>query len=208
MEDQFIDKAKTWDTIPWKNRLAEEAYQLVKDRININPSWKMFDIGGGTGLFSLKFLDDLAEITVVDTSEAMLKVLREKIAEQNLTSVKIKECELQEDTFPEKSFDFCISMMTLHHIENLEELFCNVYKILTPGGRVAFIDLAAEEGDFHPEGVEYVYNGFEESQLITPLEKAGFKECQSSSSLSVTKPSKLGEIKTYPILLITAKKPI
>ncbi len=206
MKDQFLEKAKTWDTTAWKENLAEDVYQKIVNELSIDPKCKLVDIGGGTGLLSLKFLNNLAHVTVVDTSEGMLSVLRKKIDAYQLTEVDIIEGELERGTFENETVGLCISMMTLHHIKDLTSLFELIYDMLTPGGSVAFVDLAKEDGNFHPAGSVYVHNGFTSEELLAPLKKAGFIDCSVESAFSIPRTMENGETKTYPLLLVCASK--
>ena len=206
MADQFKDKAMDWDHIPWKQRLAQDAYNAITSKIIISSETKLVDLGGGTGLLTLKFINDVSEIIIVDTSEGMLDVLRKKIQTQNLDNVKIINRVLSSGVLPDNSCELIISMMTLHHIDDLSSLFKCFYEILVSGGNVAFVDLKKEDGDFHPEGVEYVYNGFEREDLQIPLKEAGFKNINFDEVAVISKESSTGLVKEYPIWLLTASK--
>ena len=81
---------------------------------------------------------------------------------------------LSPGVLPENSSELIISMMTLHHIEDLHTVFKCFYEILVSGGSIALVDLAKEDGDFHSDDAVYVYDGFEKEDLTLPLEKAGF----------------------------------
>ena len=206
MTDQFKDSARTWDEIPWKRRLAQDAYSAITSRIRISPEARLIDFGGGTGLLTLKFINDVARITVIDTSEGMLDMLRQKIREQKLENLEIIDRTLTIGILPENSCELIISMMTMHHIEDLSSLFKCFYEILVPDGNIAIVDLAKENGDFHAEGVEYVHNGFEKESLQLPLETEGFSNIEFSNLTKVSKESSKGELKEYPIWLVVAAK--
>ena len=73
----------------------------------------------------------------VDFSVAMLQKARKKISGSVMW--------LQEDfdslPFLEASFDLVISGFTLRSVQKLQEFLGRVHRILTPGGRAAFLDL-------------------------------------------------------------------
>ncbi|MCP4295244.1 MAG: class I SAM-dependent methyltransferase [Proteobacteria bacterium] len=174
--------------------------------MKITPDDKLMDLGGGTGLLALKFKNQLSKITVVDTSEAMLDVLRAKIKQQQITNVEIFDKNLVPGAFPEGSFDLVISMLTLHHVQDLDLLFETFSAMLTRHGHIALVDLAKEEGDFHQGYAEYVYNGFEPETLKEPLKKAGFRDIKIDEKFSVTREFPDGSNKEYPLLMITASR--
>lgn len=206
MRDQFSEKAGEWDKVPWKRDLAEQAYLKIREEMAINREWTLADIGGGTGLFTLKFLNDVKNLVVIDTSESMLAILREKIGHFSLEGISIVDSEYDGETFPGESVGLFISMMTLHHIPDLPKLFKDVRKALAPHGKIAFIDLKKEPGDFHNEGVEYFHKGFEEEEIRDMLKEAGFSSISVRPEFSVTKESRYGIKKDYPILLVIASK--
>ncbi len=206
MTDQFMDRAKCWDEIPWKIKLAQETYEAICSKIDIRPDTRLVDFGGGTGLLTLKFKSKVSKITVIDTSEAMLGVLREKIRTQNLSNIEIINEVLLPGKLPANSYDLIISMLTLHHIDDLSALFQIFHDLLVSNGKIELIDLASEDGNFHPKGTEYVHNGFEPETLKMPLEKAGFKNIDIEEFVSVTREFDSGSPKKYPILLVTATK--
>lgn len=206
MADQFKERAGGWDEIPWKKKLAQEAYTAICSKIEIHPDTRLIDFGGGTGLLTLKFTTKVSKITIIDTSEAMLGVLREKIKTQNLSNIEIMNEVLLPGKLPPNSYDLIISMLTLHHIDDLDTLFQTFHDLLVSDGKIALIDLAREDGNFHPKGTEYVHNGFQPETLKIPLENAGFKNIDIEEFVSVTKEPDSGNPKKYPILLVLATK--
>jgi tRNA (cmo5U34)-methyltransferase len=207
MKDQYEARAGDWDEVPWKIELAQDAYDAICGKVKIRPDTRLVDFGGGTGLLTLKFKPRVSKITVVDTSEAMLAVLRKKIETQKLSNIEIVNAELSTAVLPPESCDIIISMLTLHHIEKLPPLFHKFHDILAAGGNIALVDLAREDGDFHPKAAEYVHDGFEAAALRTPLEKAGFKNIVIDTFTSVTRETESGGTKKYPMLLVSAAKP-
>ncbi len=206
MKDQFIDKAKSWDSVQWKIDLAENVYKTIKENRNINTHSHLVDIGGGTGLLTLKFVSDVNKITVIDTSKSMLNILKDKIKIFDINNVQIIEEYFTSDTYENNTIDIFISMMTLHHIPEIKDFFSSAYNALKTGGNISIIDLEAEPGDFHMEGVEYFHNGFNIQKIEEKLMDIGFKKIKINPLFNVTKKSKYNEIKTYPILYIEAYK--
>jgi len=206
MTDQYEKKAKEWDEVPWKMGLAEETFNAIRFKINISPDAHLVDLGGGTGLLTLKFLDSVSQITVVDTSRAMLAVLREKIKVAGLTNVNIIEETLDAGTLPPASCDVIISMLTLHHVEYVADVFQEFQAALVPGGKIALVDLVTEEGDFHPADAQYVHKGFDPQILETLLENTGFENIETDIFASVTRELDSGGTKAFPLFLISAEK--
>ena len=110
---------------------------------------------------------------------------------------------------PTGPFDLIYSSMTLHHIDDVATLFRRVYERLAPTGRVAFADLALEDGTFHADGVPGVmHHGFEAATLLDWLTVAGFVDVQARTAHVVKKTRADGSMREYPVLLITAQRPV
>jgi hypothetical protein len=50
MTDQYRARAWDWDEIPWKIKLAQDAYNAISAKVKIHPDTRLIDFGGGTGL--------------------------------------------------------------------------------------------------------------------------------------------------------------
>ncbi len=99
----------------------------------------LLDLGCGTGKFLESFLKKKSweSATGVDFSVAMLKKARETVPGNVMW--------LREDfdalPFLDSSFDLVISGFTLRSVQKLPEFLGTVRRILTPGGKAAFLDL-------------------------------------------------------------------
>ena len=118
----------------WRRRSAEI---LLSD-----PDFSLktiLDLGCGTGKFLECFLKKRSwdRAVGVDLSSVMLERARKTISE-NATW-------LQEDfealPFLKSSFDLVISGFTLRSVQKVPEFLSCVHRILTPGGKAAFLDL-------------------------------------------------------------------
>ncbi len=118
----------------WRKRSAE----LVLSDPRFTPK-TILDLGCGTGKFLECFLRGRSweSATGVDFSVAMLQKARETVSGNVLW--------LQEDfdslPFLEKSFDLVVSAFTLRSVQRIPDFLASIHRILTPGGRVAFLDL-------------------------------------------------------------------
>ena len=118
----------------WRKRSAE----LVLSDPRFSPK-TLLDLGCGTGKFLECFLRKRSweSATGVDFSVPMLTKAREKVSGNVLW--------LQEDfdslPFLEGSFDLIVSAFTLRSVQRLPAFLATVHRILTPGGKVAFLDL-------------------------------------------------------------------
>lgn len=98
---------------------------------------RVLDIGCGTGRFTVPMAALGAQVTGLDLSRAMLDTAGAKLAELNLTA-DLHEGDMADLPFEDGSFDVVTSMLALMHIpiEDREAVFCEVARVLRPGGRM------------------------------------------------------------------------
>ncbi|HMV67737.1 MAG TPA: methyltransferase domain-containing protein, partial [Myxococcota bacterium] len=97
-------------------------------------------------------------------------------------------------------FDLIVSAMAMHHVEDTAALLRSLRAHLAPGGQIALADLDAEDGSFHPPGVEGVFHaGFERAALGAAIEAAGFSAPRFTTACVVHRDGR-----EYPVFLVTA----
>ncbi|MEI6752241.1 MAG: class I SAM-dependent methyltransferase [Paludibacter sp.] len=169
MNDNFSAKAAQWDS-PDKIKMTQKF--LSEMLFNVNPlhSWKAMEIGVGTGLVGLNVESLVAKVVMVDTSEAMLGVLKEKLNESS--KVEILHGEVFD--YKQQDIDFVFSAMAFHHLNDVEKTVEHLATITKPGAWVVVGDLVTEDGSFH--GFEPIpYCGFDTDVLSKQFVKAGFE---------------------------------
>ncbi len=102
---------------------------------------KILDIGSGTGLFSSIVLQKYpnAEFTLIDLSEKMLEVAKERFAGNR--NFKYIVADYTKHNFEEK-YDIIISALSIHHLsaDDKESLYKNCYEILNNNGIFVNVD--------------------------------------------------------------------
>jgi len=100
-----------------------------------NPRPAILDIGAGTGLLSAlmiqKFPD--AHLTLVDLSESMLILAKERFAERK--DVRYITGDYSSVGFAGR-YDLICSALSIHHLEHEDKhrLYCKIFDALNPGG--------------------------------------------------------------------------
>ena len=84
----FDIKAKDWDKDLEKTERAKLIATQMVQVIQPNKQLNALEFGCGTGLLSFELKDYFKEITLVDYSEGMINVLKEKIEFQNIKNFK------------------------------------------------------------------------------------------------------------------------
>jgi ubiquinone/menaquinone biosynthesis C-methylase UbiE len=109
---------------------------------------RSLEIGAGTGYFSLNLLQSavVKEATCTDISPGMVRTLNVNAARLNL-DVKTARADAESLPFPEKSFDLVLGHAVLHHLPDLDRAFGEFFRVLRPGGWVAFAGEPSRLGD-------------------------------------------------------------
>lgn len=204
----FDKQAKEWDNDPFK---TERAITIAKEMANFiqpNKTMNAFEFGCGTGLLSYQLKDLFGTITLADTSEGMIKVLQEKIANENIKNFKPLLADLLEEGFAVKKneYDVIYTLMTLHHIIDTDKISKIFNVMLKKGGYLCIADLVKEDGTFHSNVPDfYGHNGFKIEELSAILLKNGFEIAYNKIPLEIEK--EFGQkVRKYPVFLMICKK--
>ena len=194
----FDASARDWDQRPMSQQLATVAQRLLQ-QVPFAPHERVLDFGAGTGLLATAIAPHVAQVTAVDHSANMLAVLREK----NVSNIDtVQQAGLQ--GLPAGHYDAIVSCMALHHVPDTAALLQGCAQTLRPGGRIALVDLYAEDGSFHGDnaakGVHHL--GFDPQALQALARQAGFEQVQLEEIHRLTHRNG----RDYPLFLLTARR--
>ncbi len=201
---EFDAKAATWDQDPLKVARAVTVAKAITGHIPTQ-GLRVLEYGCGTGLLGFALQPQAGTITLADTSEGMLEVLKSKIAALGAPNMRPLRLDLLSDPHPGEAFDLVCSLMTLHHIPDTQGILHVFHGVLAPGGWVALADLDAEDGAFHGPEVTDVHLGFDRGVLGRQLEAAGFVDIRFSTVFEITRGEGAGA-RRFPIFLVVARK--
>jgi tRNA (cmo5U34)-methyltransferase len=201
----FDIKAAGWDDnqMHWDRSVAI-AEAMIR-QLPLNTSMSALDFGGGTGILSFILKDYLKEITLMDNSVEMLRVVNEKIRKSGATNLKTVLFDLEHDSFTQKQFDLIYIPMVLHHIKDVEGIINKFSNLLKPKGFLAIADLYKEDGLFH-DGAFDGHKGFDMDELKIILENNNFESVFHKQCFVINRQMGGGVIKPYPVFLLTASR--
>ena len=201
----FDERAKDWDSDPDKVARARAVADEIRKAVPLSKEMKAFEYGCGTGLVSFSLQSDLGQITLADTSTGMLDVLKEKIANANVTNMHPIRLDLASDPLPDERYDLTYSLLTMHHIHDVQTILIKFRDLLAPHGYLLVADLDKEDGSFHTDGTTDVHLGFDRAELQNMVEDIGFRDVTFSTAYEIKKQIGNKE-KTFPVFLMTAQK--
>lgn len=198
----FDEKAQEWDT-PERRERARTLADVLREHVTLDTSMRVIDIGAGTGLLGLELAEDVGELVLAEPSAGMLEVTRQKLASLGRANATAIEFDLPGDSPPGSPFDLAVSLLVLHHVEDTAAALQSIFDLLAPGGRIALLDLDAEDGTFHDPDAEGIHHhGFDQQRIQRLAGSVGFVDVQTRVASEIERDGR-----SYPLILITGRRP-
>jgi 2-polyprenyl-3-methyl-5-hydroxy-6-metoxy-1,4-benzoquinol methylase len=197
---RFDEKAPDWDT-PERLERTRAVAATIREHVPLNAQMRAIDIGAGTGLLGLELAPDVASMVLAEPSAGMLEVARQKLAAGGPAYVTAIPFDIQAGPQGLGPFDLAVSLLVLHHVEDTGAALRTVHDLLAPGGRIALLDLDAEDGTFHddPEGIHH--HGFDAAAIVHLATEAGFHDVETRIVAEIDRDGR-----PYPLFLLTARR--
>lgn len=206
MDKSFDRSAAGWDADAGRVDTARKVAQAIRKRVKLKRTMNILDFGCGTGLVSMELIPLVGSFTGVDISKKMLNIFQEKVNNRKIKNVQLLNRDWQSPDFGQDSYDLIYSSMSLHHIAEHLLLLKKFYALLNAGGSLCLADLYPESGDFHSDPKIAAHFGFDPEILANQLIEIGFKAATYEKITTIHKPVASGEMKTFPVFLLTAEK--
>ncbi len=196
----FDARAREWDKDKMHMERSVAIATGLEEMITLSHSMKALEYGAGTGILSFLLKDHFSEITLMDSSQEMIKVCVEKSEFYQTSHIHPIWLDLEHTYFDDK-FDVIYNQMVMHHVNGVEGMLHKFYDLLNPGGYLAIADLFSEDGSFHGIDVK-VHWGFDPEELTSILKNAGFTNVEYKTCFEVKRESG----RKYPLFLLVAQK--
>lgn len=116
------------------NSEYERPAMLEKVAKNLS-GMKVLDAGCAAGWYTLQLSDRGAKVVAIDISPEMVSSTRRRVGNK----AEVFRMDLEADLpFEDDSFDFIVSSLTLHYIEDWTQTFSEFKRILKPAGFLLF----------------------------------------------------------------------
>lgn len=199
----FEAAAAHWDEKPKRVRLAEDIAEAVKKQVPLDEKMDILDFGCGTGLLGLALQPLVRSVTGVDSSPAMLEILRQKVTSMGIDNVDTRLLDIDEGDVLTGKYDLVVSAMTLHHVPDIDRLLKQFCRVLKPGGRLALADLDEEGGRFHEDNHGVFHFGFDRQALCRQLADTGFFDVRAQTAAIVTKTEPGSPPENFSVFIVT-----
>ncbi len=156
-KDFIFPTGRAWaEDLDYPDELANVPEAAVESFAGVANPWTMgrlaegervLDLGSGAGTDSLiaaQMVGDEGSVTGIDMTTEMLGKARAAAAEVGVTNVEFVESEAEQLPFPDGSFDVVISNGVIDLIPDKDAVFAELYRVLTPGGRIQIADVTIQ----------------------------------------------------------------
>lgn len=156
----------------WKG-VAEALLRLM-------PPMAIADLGAGEGAFALLLAQRAKRVIAVDNSAKMIEVGQEQARKNGVKNLEFRLGDMEEIPIKAGAVELVFFSQSLHHALHPEHALAESARILAPGGRIVILDLVQHRFEEARELYADEWLGFSEAELETMLEKAGFRNVQTS----------------------------
>jgi ubiquinone/menaquinone biosynthesis C-methylase UbiE len=142
----------------------------------------VLDMGCGAGHASFAIAPHVREVVAYDIAPQMLATVEAAAKERGLTTIRTQQGAAEALPFADASFDWAVSRMSAHHWRDVPAALSEVRRVLKPGGRLKFIDIAGIDDplyDTHIQAIEILRDAshirdYRADEWIAMLDAAGF----------------------------------
>jgi ubiquinone/menaquinone biosynthesis C-methylase UbiE len=168
----------SWRGADWLERADRDEEQRpdqVIRTMGLEDGDVVADIGCGTGYFARRMARAVAprgRVYAVDIQPEMLRLLRERVQEAELTNVEAVLGENDDPRLPPQSLDWVLLVDVYHEFQQPEAMLAQMREALKPTGRVALLE-------YRLEGLSAVHIKTEHrmspEQVLREWEPAGYR---------------------------------
>lgn len=206
LKNEFDLKAGEWDKNPMHWERSEAVARQILDILPLKPWMRGLEYGAGTGITSFILKEYLKEITMVDFSLEMIRIINEKIKASGAGNLKTMAYNLEKERWNGDKFDLIFTQMVLHHIIDIDNIISKFHGMLNPGGFLAIADLYPEDGSFHGQDFSG-HKGFNTKKLAQLISKNYFEDITYRKCFTITKNVTDRETRQFDVFLLTARRP-
>jgi len=146
-----IAQTMHWSGAAWlvrHKRDREEATLRMREELRLKPGMKVCDMGAGNGYHTLPMGEAVGETGVVyavDVQPEMIEMLKQRIAEKNLTNIKPIVGLYHDPKLEPNTCDLILLVDVYHEFSHPIEMLAGMREALKPGGQLVLVEFRAED---------------------------------------------------------------
>ncbi len=154
---------------------------------DLNSGERVLDLGSGGGidvLLSARRVGESGFAYGVDMTEEMLQLARANAAKAGVSNVEFLKGTIEDVPLPAAAVDVVISNCVINLSPDKPKVIAEMFRVLTPGGRIGISDVVAEDGltpaDRAARGsyVGCIAGALSKSEYLDGLAAAGFVDAE------------------------------
>lgn len=135
----YEEEAKNYDERRWKTRagryIDKVQKEIVLELLGDCEGKQILDVATGTGRIALELARQGAFVTVLDSSEKMLGIVKNKFDEARLSdSLSIQQGVATRLPFDGNEYDACVCINAMNHIPEFREVLVEMERVTKDGG--------------------------------------------------------------------------
>ncbi|MCA9601836.1 MAG: class I SAM-dependent methyltransferase [Myxococcales bacterium] len=148
------DDLATFGTVTRDQDVVALRDQLERNHVfrllDLEPEMRVLDIGGGAGRFAIPVARRAAHVTLVDVSEALLRVARQRASEAGIRNVEFV-CAPAQEFEPTGTYERILVMGLCTYLsdDELARFVDTLSRALAPGGRLILKEPVSTDGTLH-----------------------------------------------------------
>lgn len=157
--------------------------QTLAAELAAAPGGAVLDLGCGAGHVSFAVAPHAHTVTAYDLSARMLATVAAAAHERGLDNIRTQEGAAEVLPFADASFDWVLSRFSAHHWHDVPRALAEVRRVLKPGARAIFVDVAGADHpllDTYFQSVELLRDvshirDYRVGEWLAFFERAGFE---------------------------------
>ncbi|MGI8401327.1 MAG: ArsR/SmtB family transcription factor [Gemmatimonadaceae bacterium] len=164
----FSTSAGQWDRMRLElfGRRADSALLGLLDE-----SWKVADLGSGTGAVAQAIAPFVSQVIAVDESSAMLAAARKRL--HGIENVDIRNGRLEALPLADGEVDVALLFLVLHYAPDPARVIAEAVRVLKPGGRLLVLDMMPHDRQDLRQTMGHLWQGFDSGTLSGWMQAAG-----------------------------------
>ena len=170
--DSFRRQGADWDEMRALGLPASDVERALLAMLPGERLGRVLDIGTGTGRMLELLAPRVQSGLGVDASRAMLALARARLARTGLGHVSVRQADMYRLPLS-GTFDVVVLQMVLHYAEDPLAALAEAARVLSPGGRLIVVDLAAHDRSALAGRLAHRWPGFDDTYMDGLFRAAG-----------------------------------